>query len=148
MNSRARAQPSDAPRAAFLDTSGWFAALSPREHGHQATTTIYRRWIEAGTDLVTTNLVVAEMQILLSRVRGSEFAVDFLDSLYQDPAHEVVFSDRDLERAAVDRWLRPFGDQRFSLADAVSFEVMRERKIRDALALDQHFTVAGFRIRP
>lgn len=145
MSVRVRAQPSDTPRAAFLDTSGWFAALSPREHGHSAAKAIYRRWIEGGSGLVTTNLVVAEMHILLTRARGGAFAVDFLDSLFQDPAHEVVFTDRDLERAAVDRWLRPFGDQRFSLADAVSFEVMRERKIRDALALDQHFTVAGFR---
>ncbi len=148
MSARLSASTRDAPRAAFLDTSGWFAALSPREQGHQAAKAIYRKWLEDGTGLVTTNLVVAEMQILLSRTRGSEFAVGFLDSLYQDPAHEVVFADRDLERAAMDRWLRPFSDQRFSLADAVSFEVMRERRIRDALALDQHFAVAGFRIRP
>jgi predicted nucleic acid-binding protein len=136
------------PRAAFLDTSGWFAALSTREHGHAGAKSIYRKWIEDGVELVTTNLVLAEMQILLARARGGDFAVEFLDSVYQDAAHEVVFADRDLERAAIDRWLRPFGDQRFSLADAVSFEVMRERRIRDALALDQHFAVAGFRILP
>jgi predicted nucleic acid-binding protein len=136
------------PRAAFLDTSGWFAALSPREQSHATAKSIYRKWIEDGGALITTNLVLAEMQILLSRVRGGDFAVEFLDSVYQDAAHEVVFADRDLERAAIDRWLRPFSDQRFSLADAVSFEVMRERRIRDALALDQHFAVAGFRILP
>ncbi len=143
-----RGRESDIPRTAFLDTSGWFAALSPRESGHSAAKAIYRKWIEGDTALVTTNLVVAEMQILLSRVRGSEFAVEFLDSLYQDAAHEVVFADRDVEHAAADRWLRPFADQKFSLADAVSFEVMRERRIRDALALDQHFAVAGFRALP
>ena len=143
-----RVRESDTPRAAFLDTSGWFAALSPHESGHAAAKAIYRQWMEGDTVLVTTNLVVAEMQILLARARGSEFAVEFLDSLYQDAAHEVVFVDRDLEHAAMDRWLRPFTDQKFSLADAVSFELMRDRRIRDALALNQHFSVAGFRALP
>jgi predicted nucleic acid-binding protein len=30
----------------------------------------------------------------------------------------------------------------------VSFEVMRERGIRQALALDEHFTLAGFELVP
>lgn len=128
----------------FLDTSGWFAALSPKEAKHRAAHTAYRSWIESDTRLVTTNLVVAEMQILLSRFRGADEGLRFIDSLYQDPTHEVVFVNRDLERAAIDRWLRRYRDQRLSLADAVSFEVMRERRIRQALALDEHFELAGF----
>ena len=130
----------------FLDTSGWFAALSPRESKHRMALDAYRGWIEAGDRLVTTNLVVAEMQILLSRFRGPAEGLRFLDSLYQDPAHEVVFVDRQLERDAVNRWLRRFGDQPISLADAVSFEVMQSRRMTSALALDRHFQVAGFAI--
>ena len=131
-------------KPAFLDTSGWFAALSPREAKHAAARAAYVRWIESGTQLVTTNLVVAEMQILLSRFRGAGEGLRFLDSLYQDASHHVVFVTRDLERAAVDRWLRRYSDQRLSLADAVSFEVMTARSIRQALALDEHFALAGF----
>ena len=128
----------------FLDTSGWFAALSPKEAKHRAAHAAYREWLEQGIELVTTNLVVAEMQILLSRFRGADEGLRFLDSLYQDPTHDVVFVDRDLERAAMDRWLRKYRDQRLSLADAASFEVMRSRRIRKALALDEHFGLAGF----
>jgi len=128
----------------FLDTSGWFAALSPKEAKHAPSLEAYREWIEGGVPLVTTNLVVAEMQTLLTRFRGGAEGVRFLDSLYQDPTHTVVFVDRALERAAVDRWLRRFRDKRLSLADAVSFEVMRLRKLRYALALDEHFAMAGF----
>jgi predicted nucleic acid-binding protein len=134
--------------AAFLDTSGWFAALSPKEAKHRAAHTAYRKWLEQGIELVTTNLVVAEMQILLSRFRGGDEGLRFLDSLYQDPTHEVVFVDRDLERSAMDRWLRKYRDHRLSLADAVSFEVMRSRRIRQALALDEHFELAGFERTP
>lgn len=131
-------------RAVFLDTSGWFAALSPKEPKHKSARATYRQWIEKGVTLVTTNLVVAEMQILLSRFRGADEGLQFLDSLYQDATHEVVFVDRELERAAIDGWLRRYRDQRLSLADAVSFEVMRTQRIRQALALDAHFRVAGF----
>lgn len=135
-------------KAAFLDTSGWFAALSPKEAKHRPALATYRRWIGDGVALVTTNLVVAEMQTLISRFRGADEGLRFLDALYQDAGHEVVFVDRDLERAAVDGWLRRFSDQRLSLADAVSFELMRGRHIRRALALDEHFALAGFELAP
>lgn len=111
---------------------------------HAPARNTYRKWIEGGRQLVTTNLVVAEMQILLSRFRGAAEGLRFLDSLYQDASHHVVFVDRDLERVAVDRWLRRYADQRLSLADAVSFEVMKARGIRQALALHDHFALAGF----
>lgn len=132
----------------FLDTSGWFAALSPVEAHHREAIAAYTGWIEAGTSLVTTNLVVAEMQTLLSRYRGPAEALRFLDSLYQDTSHEVVFVTRDMERDAVNRWLRAFGDKRLSLTDSVSFEVMRTRKIQSVLTLDAHFTHAGYQAVP
>ena len=130
--------------SAFLDTSGWFAAISPKESRHGAALAAYRTWIDDGTKLITTNLVVAEMQILLSRFRGADEGLRFLDSLYLDTTHEVVFVDRALERAAVDGWLRKYRDKQLSLTDAVSFEVMQSRGIRRALALDEHFQIAGF----
>ncbi len=134
--------------AVFLDTSGWFAALSSKEESHREALAAYTGWINGGVRLVTTNLVMAEMQTLLIRYRGPAEGLRFFDSVYQDASHEVVFVDRDLERAAIDRWLRRFHDQRLSLADAVSFEVMRARKIRRALALDEHFELAGFTLVP
>jgi len=76
-------------------------------------------------------------------VRSREF-----DSLYQDASHDIVFIDRDLERSAIDQSMRRFRDQRLSLTDVVSFEIMRTRRIREALALDEHFELAGFDVVP
>ena len=45
-------------------------------------------------------------------------------------------------------WLRPFDDQMFSLTDAVSFEVMRVRRIAEAFTFDRHFATAGYRMVP
>ena len=134
-------------KSVFLDTSGWFAALSPRESAHKAALAAYREWIESGTQLVTTNLIVAEMQTLLMRFRGPAEGVRFMDHLYQDATHDVVFVDRNVERSAVDGWLRRFRDP-LNLADAVSFVVMRDRRIRQALTLDEHFELAGVEAVP
>ena len=41
-------------------------------------------------------------------------------------------------------WLELFRDRRFSLADAVSFEVMSRDGLEQAFAFDRHFRRAGF----
>lgn len=128
----------------FLDTSGWLAVGSDREAMHREARLAYQRLVDGGAPLVTTNLVVAEMHAMILRAHGGTAGVRFVDSVYQDPTHEVVFVDRALEREAIERWLRRYSDKRLSLADAVSFEVMRSRGIREALTLDKHFAMAGF----
>lgn len=134
--------------ALFLDTSAWFAALSPRDQYHARAAEGYRRAVAARAPLVTTNLVVAEMHVLLTRGRGAATGLRFLDDLARDPLHEVVWVTRELERRAVDGWLRRFGEHGLSLAHAVGFEVMRERGLRTAFAIDRHFAVAGFDLVP
>jgi len=134
--------------ALFLDTSAWLAALNPRDHRHAPAARTYQSSVAAHALLLTTNLVVAEMHSLLTLERDTGAAVRYLDQLYDDPSHEVVWVTRDLERRAVDRWLRTFAEHAFSLADAVSFQVMRERGVHTALAFDRHFAVAGFRMAP
>jgi hypothetical protein len=64
--------------------------------------------------------------------------------LLDDPVHEWVQVSADLVRDAVTEWLARFADQRFSLVDAVSFEVMRQAGVSQAFAFDKHFEVAGF----
>lgn len=132
--------------AIFLDTSGWLAAISPREAAHPRARRAYVEQVSGGGRLLTTSFVVAEMHTLILRVRGAESALDFLARLAADTSHEVVDVDRELRLAATERWLRRFRDHDFSLADAVSFEVMRRRRVRRALALDRHFVEAGFEI--
>jgi predicted nucleic acid-binding protein len=59
----------------FLDTSGWLAAMSAREaaHGeaaHAAARAAYSEEVLGGGQLVTTALVLAEMQVLLLKLSG------------------------------------------------------------------------------
>jgi predicted nucleic acid-binding protein len=132
----------------FVDTSGWLAAINTRDSHHNEVAGAYDDLVAKRTSFVTSNLVVAEMHILIVRDRGSAAGCALLDAIYTDPLYRVVPVDRDLESEATERWLRRFTDQRFSLADAVSFEIMRRERIGDALALDHHFEVAGYRLLP
>ena len=134
--------------ALFLDTSGWFAAISGREAAHERARATYTEQMLGGGTLVTTALVIAEMHVLLLKLRGPAAALKFLDGVAADAAHEVIDVDRDLRLAAIERWLRRFADQDLSLTDAVSFEVMRRRRLRRVLALDRHFVTAGFELVP
>jgi predicted nucleic acid-binding protein len=95
--------------------------------------------------MVTTNLVVAETYVLLLRRDRRETALGFARTVGEAP-NIVVRSSQELETRALTDWLEPYHDQAFSFTDAVSFAVMAERGIEDALALDKHFAVAGFRL--
>jgi uncharacterized protein len=135
-------------KSVFVDTAGWFAAANSRENYHAEAAAAYDDFGQRRVRLVTTNLVVAEIHILTARQHGAEAGCALLDAIYADPLYTVVTSDRQLESDAADRWLRPYRDHRFSLADAVSFEVMRRERIADVFTLDHHFEIAGYKLLP
>lgn len=58
----------------------------------------------------------------------------------------IVRSTPEVEAKAQREWLERYDDQDFSFTDAVSFAVMSERRIVDALTLDAHFAAAGFNL--
>ena len=92
---------------------------------------------------MTTNLVVAETHVLVMRRAGNTPALAFVRTV-GEPPNLIVRSSEELERLALRDWLERYVDQDLSLTDAVSFAVMSERRIREALTLDHHFGVAGF----
>jgi len=131
----------------FVDTSAWVAVADRRERQHEATRASYVENLKAGRRLVTTDLVLAEVHVLLRRRMGYEPAMGFLERVNGSVRVEVLFVTPDLEVAA-NVLLRQFSDQDFSLTDAVSFSVMRERGIETAMTLDSHFATAGFVVVP
>ena len=134
-------------RELFVDTSAWYPIVVQRHPDHIACSSFLREAVSGCSRIVTTNLIVAESYVLLSRRVGRGAALFFIKTVRERP-NLVVMSDVDLEAAAVADWLVPFEDQDFSFADAVSFEVMRKRGITQALTLDCHFATAGFTMVP
>lgn len=135
------------PTEFFVDTSAWYPLLVATHPDHAPFASTLRALIRDRRRLVTTNLVIAETHALLLRRVGRPTALTFVQTVDEAP-NLVVRSTRDLERAAERDWLARYADQDFSFTDAVSFAVMTDRRIRDALALDHHFAVAGFSVSP
>jgi uncharacterized protein len=129
----------------FVDTSAWYPLLVAKHPDHARLASALRALIRNRRRLVTTNLVVAETHALLLRRVGGPTALAFVRTVDEAP-NVVVRSTRDLETEAERNWLVRYSEQDFSFTDAVSFAVMTNRRIRDALSLDHHFEIAGFQL--
>jgi predicted nucleic acid-binding protein len=131
----------------FVDTSAWYPVVVRSHPDHKRIASVLTTRIRQRLRVVTTNLVIAETHALLLRRAGREPALTFAKTVRQSP-NLIVGSDPELEDLALSDWLERYDDQDFSFTDAVSFAVMRERRIEEALTLDPHFTVAGFQVVP
>ncbi len=133
-------------RAVFLDTSGWIAAAVRGQSHHEAARAAYTTAVHQGFRIVLTPMIMGESHALFLRLLGREKATTALESALSDPTHVVLPVDEELVRHAVERWIKPYRDQAFSLCDAVSFEVMKREGITRALSIDHRFVTAGFGI--
>ena len=138
------------PAELFIDTSAWFALAKRSARAGDDESRVraaLKSRLKSGVRPVTTNLVVAETHVLMFRRLGRPAAQTFLSEVHRSPIM-VVRSDDGLEDTAQFEWLARYDYQDFSFTDAVSFAVMTERGIRDALTLDGHFAAAGFVVVP
>jgi predicted nucleic acid-binding protein len=131
----------------FVDAGAWIAITDSRDKYHKSASDLYRRLLAERTTLVTTNLVVAEAYIIIRRTGGNDPAIRFLRSIKESVRLRKIYSDARVE-AEAEEILERYSDQDFSLTDAVSFVVMKDREIEEAFAFDQHFLSAGFRLLP
>jgi predicted nucleic acid-binding protein len=130
---------------AFLDASYAIALASPADRNHTRAVTLARRIQAEHVRLITTRAVVLEIGNALSKLRYRAAAVKLLYALENDPSVEVV----PLSEALFDKgfeFYRQRPDKEWGLTDCVSFVLMRERGITEALTADIHFRQAGFRV--
>lgn len=124
----------------FLDTSGCLCLFDTGDWRYQKAAEIFHK----AKSLWLTNYVLAEF-VPLTHTRGlkRENALNFLNSLILLPRLELVWVDKSLHAQAM-AMLENRLDKTYSLCDAVSFIVMREREFLNALTTDKHFEQEGF----
>jgi predicted nucleic acid-binding protein len=124
----------------LLDTSGLLCLLHRDEPQHLEASRLYA----AAPYCLTQNYVLAEF-VALAQARGipRRKALDFLRDLVTAPRVEIIWIDEALHLRALDL-LEKRLDKSYSLCDAVSFLLMRERHVAEALTTDKHFTQEGF----
>ncbi len=116
----------------FLDASYAIALSSSGDAPHNQARALARSFDTAVTRIVTTQAVLLEIANALSRQRYRSAAVAVLESLAADSRVEVV----PLSQSLYDRALRLFRDRPdkdWGLTDCISFVVMGDRGLTDAL---------------
>ena len=128
----------------LVDTSALLALANARDQHHVRAVEIARTYHKAGGRYVSTLAILAEFHSRILYLRGPASAREAVRNLLADPSHEWHGVTSDLVAHAVTGWLARFADQRLSLTDAISFEVMRRERVKQAFAFDRHFEMAGF----
>ena len=128
----------------FLDT-GYSIALSVEsDELHERAEKLAERLEAEQTRLVTTQAILLEIGNALSKERYRAAAVELFDALEEDPLVEIVPLTKEIFAQALDLF-RSRPDKEWGLVDCVSFIVMRERGLTEALTPDKHYEQAGFR---
>jgi predicted nucleic acid-binding protein len=125
----------------FADAFYYIALLNSRDQAHAKVVQItgaLRRTI------FTTAWVLVEVADALDSTRHRRFVHQFLEGLATDPNTVIIPADE----ASYARGLTLYGarpDKAWSLTDCISFAVMAELGLTEALTGDHHFEQAGFR---
>jgi predicted nucleic acid-binding protein len=126
--------------AVFADTFFFLAILNRADAAHSRASELSRRLRRRR---ITTAWVLTEVGDALARNNRQAF-LDLMHLLRKNPLVRIVEPTLELFEAGIDLYgSRP--DKDWPLTDCISFVVMQNEGIREALTADRHFEQAGFR---
>ena len=126
----------------FADTVFFLALLNEKDEYHEKARTLLNA---LRRPIVTTAWVFTELADGLADTPGRILFQPFVTRFAADDRAEVVRADQELLERGIELYhARP--DKEWSLTDCVSFLVMHQKGITEALTADHHFEQAGFKI--
>ena len=125
---------------AFADTWFFLAILNPSDPNHARALNASRT---VRNHRVTTDWVLVEVGDALSRMGNRDVFIRFYDWIQHRPGITIVPATRKLLEDGIYLY-RYRRDKDWPLTDCISFVVMEDEKITDALTGDKHFEQAGF----
>jgi uncharacterized protein len=126
----------------FLDTAFIQALLNPRDDYHNQAKQLFPR-IRAASEVWITEAIFAEVGNALSAFNRNG-AVQFIQQCYRTDNIRIVSVDTELLMQALTLYQsRP--DKTWGLTDCISFIVMQQQSLTDAVTGNRHFVQAGFR---
>ncbi|NQU22382.1 MAG: type II toxin-antitoxin system VapC family toxin [Candidatus Nealsonbacteria bacterium] len=129
-------------RPVFADTSYYLALLSPGDVHHTKAVDLSR---SLRPPIVVTEFVLIELANALSRADTRHCFVDLLTHVRSDPTVTIVLASAELFERGYQLYAhRP--DKDWSLTDCISFVVMQNAGLKEALTADRHFEQAGFQV--
>jgi predicted nucleic acid-binding protein len=128
----------------FLDASYVIALAVVRDEHHVQALDIRAQIQTQRSRLITTLAVALEIGNALSGQKYRKVSANLLEALNDDKTIEVLPVSEELYRDGL-RLYKDRSDKGWSLTDCISFLVMMDRGLTDALTTDRHFEQAGFR---
>lgn len=126
----------------FVDTSGFFAVLSPHDRDH-AEAIQWMIGFGEQTPIVTTDYILDETVTLLQSRRQQHLIEPWLTNILKSTNCRIEWMNAE-RFEQVRNFFAKHSDKDWSFTDCFSFCVMNERQIEQALASDRHFQQAGF----
>ena len=125
----------------FADTHYFIALLSARDAAHASAV----RWQfdEHVREMVTTSWVLVELADSMNLPREREIAAEFIVQLRASPDTRITPLSEELMWRGFELY-RSRRDKEWSLTDCISFLVMGDEGLTEALTGDRHFEQAGF----
>ena len=128
------------PNRIFIDTLFIIALINPRDQYHAKATELAAKY-ESQPFLVT-DAVLLEIGNGLARNYKQE-AIEVIEGFFDSEEVEIVRLTPELFERVFELY-KKYKDKDWGLIDCISFVVMTDAGITEALTFDQHFEQAGF----
>ena len=124
----------------FADAFYFVARLNRRDQHHERVLKFSR---DFRARLLTSDWVLMEVADALAGSESRARVQEFILHLRQSVACEIIPASRETLDRALDLY-HQHADKQWTLTDCVSFVIMRDRNVTEALTGDKHFEQAGF----
>ena len=126
----------------FVDASYYIALVSESDQWHESAKHLSTTFVRA---MLTTDYVLVEVGNYLSAPRERQSFLQIARLIREDIVTSVIPASPQLLNAGIELFASRL-DKSWSLTDCISFVVMEEQGLTEALTFDRHFLQAGFRV--
>ena len=127
----------------FVDASGWIALVNANDTLHHQSVRLFEQRLNDGRGFVTSSVVLLEVGNWLSPVPLRRLASGLVERIEHSTRIQVVELTPELYRKGWQLY-RERLDKDWGVIDCISFTIMQECNIVEALSGDRHFQQAGF----
>lgn len=124
----------------FADTSFYVALFNERDDAHTKARSYV---VQPDLSVITTAWVLIELANYLANTPNRGLFAPFVTDLQRNPDISIVPPDGGLFERGI-RLYDERADKSWSLTDCISFLVMQQHGLKEALTTDHHFEQAGF----
>ncbi len=130
------------PPPIFLDTLFVVGLVNRRDQYHRQAVALSEQF--EGFPFLTTDVVLLEIGNALAKGYKQE-SIRIINEFLQSEETEIIHLNPELFQQAF-KLYQTRHDKEWGFIDCVSFVVMKEKGIQQALTFDKHFAQAGFRV--